>query len=108
MSWFLGVRFGGELREKRVGTEGPKRSVSRRPVRWPRRVKARERLAAMVDLPTPPLAEEMAMMWATEGMGRLAGRPRWKRGMVPFWGRPWEFVSGMVKREGRGVVWLEG
>ena len=73
-----------EVRLKRVGIEGPKMSVSRIPVRRPRRASARERLAAMVLLPTPPLAEETAMMCETPLMGRFWGRPRWKRGMVPF------------------------
>lgn len=75
-------------RLKSVGIEGPKMSTSRMPERNPSRAKARERFAAMVDLPTPPLAEEMAMMCETEGMGRLVGRPRWKRGGVPDLGRP--------------------
>jgi hypothetical protein len=46
-------------------------------------------LAAMVDLPTPPLAEDTARMWDTLGIGRLVGRPRWKRGMLPLAGRPY-------------------
>lgn len=90
-------------RLKRVGMEGPKMSTSRMPERSPRRAKARERFAAMVDLPTPPLAEEMAMMCETEGMGRLVGRPRWKRGGVPVLGRPWgEGVSVLFVQGGRG------
>ena len=31
---------------------------------------------AMVDLPTPPLAEETAMTFLTSGIRRLAGSPR--------------------------------
>jgi hypothetical protein len=78
--------------------DGPKMSVSRIPVRRPRRAKARERLAAMVDLPTPPFAEDTARMWATLGMGRLVGRPRWKRGMLPLAGRPWGCEKGWEER----------
>jgi hypothetical protein len=51
---------------------------------------------AMVLLPTPPLAEETAMMWETPLMGRFWGRPRWKRGMLPFWGRPWGRPWGVL------------
>lgn len=78
--------------------DGPKMSVSRIPVRWPRRAKERARFTAMVDLPTPPLADETAMILRTEGRGRLVGRPRWARGswggaLEPERGRPWdEFV----------------
>ena len=34
----------------------------------------------MVDLPTPPLAEETAMVLRTLGRGRFWGRPRCMRG----------------------------
>ena len=69
--------------------DGPKRSVSRMPDLKPRRANARERLAATVDLPTPPLAEDTAITLATDLMRRFWGRPRWKRGMEPVLGRPW-------------------
>jgi hypothetical protein len=43
----VGERWGGPVAErlKRVGMDGPKMSVSRMPVRRPRRAKARERFA---------------------------------------------------------------
>ena len=64
----------------KVGILGPKRSVSSTPLLYPHRANARARLTAMVDLPTPPLAEETAMTLLTERMGRFSGRPRWRRG----------------------------
>ena len=77
-----------------VGMLGPKISASRTPLRWPWRAKARARLTAMVDLPTPPLAEETAITLRTSRMGRFSGRPRWRRGSwggVLERGRPcWE------------------
>ena len=33
-------------------------------------------LPAMVDLPTPPLAEEIAMTFRTSFIGRFSGKPR--------------------------------
>ena len=71
---------------------GPKISVSRIPARWPCLANARARLTAMVDLPTPPLAEETAITLRTEGMCRFSGRPRWRRGSsggALERGRPW-------------------
>jgi len=52
----------------------------------------------MVDLPTPPLAEDTAMTLLTSLMGRFSGSPRFMRaarfGGVPDRGRP------------RGFSWL--
>lgn len=50
---------------------------------------------AMVDLPTPPLADEMATTFFTLAMRRFSGRFRCMRaarlGGVPLdWGRPWD------------------
>lgn len=71
---------------------GPKTSVSRTPLRWPRRAKARARLTAIIDFPTPSFAEEMVMTLRTERMGRFKGRSRcWRRGRegdTPEGGRP--------------------
>ncbi len=71
-----GWEIEGSVRPRSVGTLGPKMSVSRMPVRRPWREKDRARFAASVDLPTPPFAEEMAIVCATCRRGRLAGRPR--------------------------------
>lgn len=79
--------------------EGPKISVSRMPLRWPSRAKARARFTgggsvrllfgylgisgttpAIVDFPTPPFAEETAIIFRTSRMFRLSGRPRCRRG----------------------------
>ena len=60
-------------------------------------MKAKARLAAIVLLPTPPLAEETAMILLTFGILRFWGRPRCARGIVGgafFRGRP------------RGFSWL--
>lgn len=85
ISWPEGVVVGcemdGSVRPRSVGTEGPKMSVSRRPVRRPWREKESARFADSVDLPTPPLAEDTAMVCRTFGSGRFVGRPRWARGM---------------------------
>lgn len=47
----------------------------------------------MVDLPTPPFAEDTAMTLFTSVMGRLSGRPRFMRdcrfGGVPLLGSPY-------------------
>lgn len=85
-------------------------SVSRMPLRWPRRAKARARLTggrlvaalvgsfgvfittpAIVDFPTPPFAEETAITFRTSRMLRRSGRPRCRRGNgggLPDLGRP--------------------
>lgn len=85
-------------------------SVSRMPLRWPRRAKARARFTggrlvaasvwafevfrttpAIVDLPTPPFAEDTAITFRTSRMLRLSGRPRCRRGScggAPDLGRP--------------------
>jgi len=72
------VTSGSEVpaRLSKVGIDGPKMSVSRMPVRRLWREKAKARLTASVDLPTPPLALETAMTWSTWAMRRLGGRPR--------------------------------
>ena len=51
--------------------DGPYKSQSQRPTRAPVAAKATARLAATVDLPTPPLPEAMAMMRLTPGMEDL-------------------------------------
>lgn len=59
----LFVTSGSEAfaRFSRVGIEGPKTSVSRMPVRKLCLEKAKARLTARVDFPTPPLALDTAM-----------------------------------------------
>jgi hypothetical protein len=79
-------------------------SVSRMPLRRPRRANARARLTAfgqsdgfgtargfepaIVDLPTPPLAEETAITLFTSLICRLSGSPLCIRGMLPVFGSP--------------------
>ena len=77
----------------------------------------------MVDLPTPPLADETAITLRTERMLRFSGRPRWRRGSegavaVPERGRPCGvglgyYISGVEKGRGKereggtsGFSWL--
>ena len=80
-------------------------SVSRIPLRKPRRANAMARFAAfdqtrefkreeisrpaIVDLPTPPFAEDTAITFLTSLIGRLSGSPLCKRGMLPVFGSPW-------------------
>lgn len=88
-------------------------SVSRMPVRIPLRARARARLTmfqqieisisffivplttwdkpAIVDFPTPPLAEDTATTFATSRILRFCGRPRrlLNVGGVPDCGRPY-------------------
>ena len=91
---------------------GPKRSKSRRPTRngrfrgweereeeeevmvlvWSPNAAAAAILTAIVDFPTPPLAEETRSVLATWGTLRFCGRPRCIRGRgggEPVRGRPW-------------------
>jgi len=85
-------------------------SVSRMPVRWPARANERARLTgifqllsvprlglekrnvpAMVDFPTPPLAELIAITFFTSLILRFCGSPRCMRGIcggAPVRGRP--------------------
>lgn len=79
-----GVILGSRASERprRVGIEGPKMSVSRIPVRRPCRENDRARLTASVDLPTPPLALDTAIVCATLRRRRLVGSPRCVRGKV--------------------------
>jgi hypothetical protein len=67
-------------------------SVSRIPVRFPRRASASERFTATVDFPTPPLADETHITFSTLGIERFVGRPRCERGRncgaLPLRGRP--------------------
>lgn len=77
-------------------------SVSRMPLRRPERAKDRAKFTAIVDLPTPPLAEETAMTFFTSLMLRCCGRPRCMRGIcggAPERGRPLngqlDFVNGV-------------
>src|SRR5262249_14875547 len=50
-------------------------SASMRPTRWPWVFRARARLAATVDLPTPPLPLATATTWATLGSEIFCGAP---------------------------------
>ena len=43
---------------------------------------------AIVDLPTPPLAEDTAITFLTSLIARLSGSPRCMRGMLPVRGNP--------------------
>ena len=97
---------------------GPKRSRSRRPTRkrrfwgweeeeeeeeevvgegvcvWRPNAAATAMLTAMVDFPTPPLAEEIRSVLVTWGTRRFCGRPRCIRGSgggEPVRGRPWGY-----------------
>lgn len=82
--------------------EGPKMSVSKMPARWPCRANANARLAASVDLPTPPFAEKTAITFRTFGMRRFVGRPRCMRGIVggaPLRGRPYCHVRKQVEAD---------
>jgi hypothetical protein len=96
---------GSPERLRSVGIEGPKMSVSRIPLRRPRRVNARAKFTAdgqsgrldgenlsepaIVDLPTPPLAEDTAITFVTFLICRLSGSPLCIRGMVPVLGNPY-------------------
>ena len=71
-------------------------------MRTPCRENESAKFTASVDLPTPPLALETAMMWETFGMRRFCGSPRWARGIVGagpgrpgagFRGRPYLYCS---------------
>jgi hypothetical protein len=48
MRRFVEERRGSPERLSRVGIEGPKMSVSRRPVRWPWRARERARFTVLV------------------------------------------------------------
>lgn len=72
--------LGSPLRFSNVGMEGPKMSVSRMPVRHPLLTKAKARLTAIVDFPTPPFAEDTAMTFRTSLTGDFVGRPRCRLG----------------------------
>src|SRR5215216_5593206 len=50
-------------------------SASIRPTRWPCICRARARLAATVDLPTPPLPLATAMIWRTPSRAGIDGGP---------------------------------
>ena len=72
-------RPGASVRPNRRGALGPNTSASTRPVRNPCRTHAPARLAATVDLPTPPLPDPTAMIsgagaFAGEGALRFASR----------------------------------
>ena len=58
-----------------VGMFGPYTSPSRMPTFAPDRMSAQARFTATVDLPTPPLPEETAIVFLTPGMGFLGGSP---------------------------------
>jgi len=67
-------------------------SVSSTPLRWPWRANANARLTAIVDLPTPPFAEDTAITFRTSRMLRFSGKPRCRRGSAggaPERGNPW-------------------
>ena len=56
-------------------------------------------IPAIVDLPTPPFAEETAITFRTSRMLRLSGRPRWRRGNcggLPDLGSPWHILLVFV------------
>ena len=71
--------FGFSVRPNRRGAEGPNTSASSSPTRQPSSAIATARLAATVDLPTPPLPEATATIWRTpatlSGARRGAARP---------------------------------
>jgi hypothetical protein len=91
-------------------------SVSRMPVRRPRRANERatftnlqskfrpflekhsQQVPAMVDLPTPPLAEETAITFFTSLMRLRSGNPRCIRGIVPARGNPFVPSQLFVKK----------
>jgi hypothetical protein len=80
-------------------------SVSRIPLRRPRRANAKARFTlsrqkdvsqivvvfkpAIVDFPTPPLAEDTAITFFTSLIARRSGRPLCMRGMLPARGSPY-------------------
>ena len=72
--------LGSSLILNSVGIDGPKMSASRIPLLSPWRANDSARLAAIVDLPTPPFADDTAMILRTPGMLRFWGRPRCMRG----------------------------
>ena len=48
-------------------------------------------LPAIVDFPTPPFADDIAITFRTSCMLRFSGKPRWRRGRVggaPDRGKP--------------------
>src|SRR3546814_1639521 len=73
---------------------GPETSASRTPTRAPSAASARARLTAVVDLPTPPFPEPMAMMLRTRGSGLRLGCTAWAgmRGIADVlgFGEAWE------------------
>lgn len=79
---------GSPERSKRVGTDGPKISVSRIPALYPSLAKAKERFAATVLLPTPPFADDTAMTLSTPVIFLLTGFLG-QFGGVPERGRPY-------------------
>lgn len=79
---------GSPERFRSVGIEGPKISVSRIPLRSPHLAKAIAKFVEIVDLPTPPFAEDTAMTFLTSFIFRRSGNPRCMRGIVPVRGSP--------------------
>ena len=63
---------------------------------------------ATVLFPTPPFADETAMTFLTSLIARFCGRPRWKRGIVPDFGRPWDVLVLLVSQVMRGNDLREG
>ena len=114
MNSVLSSNRGSPARFSRVGIDGPKISVSKMPVRIPRRANERARFTeikdqlnrmlmliatsinwlttpAIVDLPTPPFAEETATTFFTSLIFRFSGNPRRRGndGGVPERGSPY-------------------
>jgi len=61
-------------RPKIVGIDGPKMSASTSAVFMPFRASAIARLAATVDLPTPPLPDATTIMFLIPAMGSLSNK----------------------------------
>ena len=66
---FLPSVFGVSLISNILGIEGPKISASNKPTLHPIFFKAKAIFAANVDLPTPPLALEIAIVYLVPGIG---------------------------------------
>src|SRR5579859_3069570 len=78
-------------------------SASRRPVLTPLAARPSARFTAVVDLPTPPLPEAMAMMCFTPGTSMRLGAV----GPWPVWGPVWAPVRGGGARFGEEALFGE-
>lgn len=77
-------------------------SVSSIPVLSPLRARTNPRFTAIVDLPTPPLAEDTAITLDTLRMARFSGNPRARLGIsgrivLPERGRPFILSYSIMK-----------